>query len=157
MPASIDRDQSNTSSTIPAMSTDDWPRERFNADLDRWMRRAGLPERGGRPSRADLARLAGLDVSTPATWRTRAQPTRESLRAIAPILGVPLDELEVSAGLLVDGDREAGAEPLDLPPPLADLVAAWRSSTPALADALIADVARVLEVHEMRRRLDPQK
>lgn len=71
-----------------------WPYAQFNADLDAWMAAQEIPDR------TTLARLAGIEPSLPSNWLYGySKPSRASLRKIAPILGVDVRHLEVSAGL----------------------------------------------------------
>jgi len=79
-----------------------WPAEEFREYLRALMDRAGIADY------AELSRRSGVSQTQFSHWRRgNAQPSRESLAKIAPVLGAPTVNLWLAAGL-------AGVDQLNL-------------------------------------------
>lgn len=84
------------------LMTGQWPHQEFREYLRALMNNAGIADY------AELSRLTGLNQSLFSNWRKgQTQPSQQSLRKIAPTLGVSPAKLYIAAGL-------SGAEELDL-------------------------------------------
>lgn len=71
-----------------------WPYQEFNGYLKTKMQVKGIR------TPAELSRLSGVREGQLSNWRSgKNQPTKESLRKLAPVLGVPVLALEVAAGI----------------------------------------------------------
>jgi transcriptional regulator with XRE-family HTH domain len=97
-----------TPQPIPSLSRmgSVWPVEQFRALLRALMDAAGIDDY------AELSRMTGVSQQQFSTWRRGlAQPSRESLAKIAPILGVPVVNLWVAAGLASPDDLDLAEAP----------------------------------------------
>lgn len=66
---------------------------------------------------ADLSRATGIDSSMISKWWSGTQPSIDSLRKVAPRLGVRLGDLMVHAGLATPDELGMTAPPPPPPPP----------------------------------------
>lgn len=82
-----------------------WPREEFNAHLDKLMRRGGIADR------ADLARRSGVNPSQLSNWKHGVtQPSRANLTRIATVLDVAPVTLWMVAGLVTEDELDLSGQ-----------------------------------------------
>lgn len=105
-----------------------WPVEDFNRYLEALMERANIRHR------TELANLAGINPTQPSTWKNgKAQPTRESLTKIAPVLDVRAVHLWMAAGLVTASqlDTEGDVDLTVLPQEILDVIELYRTADTA--------------------------
>lgn len=117
-----------------------WPVEDFRVYLDTKMREAGFK------NDAELAAAAGINASLLSRWRSgRAQPSRKSLKQVAPVLRVSPVMLYLAAGLDAAEDLDVNADADAWPEQLHEL----RSLTERFdalghGDTVRRDIARLI-------------
>jgi transcriptional regulator with XRE-family HTH domain len=107
-------------------------------EFGRYLR--GLMDAKGLVQDADLGRLADVNPSLLSKWQSgSAVPTVESLRKLAPHLGVRLGDLMVKAGLATSAELGITGAP---PPPSVPLPPVLRRIAIALSDTRVPEAAR---------------